>query len=297
MKLDLTGPNTLLITPFMSNGYFDTLSFKKLINFVLNEGATGLILLGSTGEFFGLTHSERMTIIKEGISHIDKKVPVTVGIGSDGTAGSIELAKFAEKSGADCLMVIPPIYFDTSPNAQIKHYVTIAKEVDIPIMLYDGANGIRVTPEITAKAHRMASNISYIKIASPDPRLFPMFKQIIPQVIPIVGEDMMLLQGLKAGGMTSSTAIGNILPKQITQLHKAFRNGDIDTARKISINLAPITMNLSIPKTLFIAKFKYILFKNGVIDSDFVRSPLIPLTNAERTQIDEDVQPSIRLLL
>ncbi|WP_292767430.1 dihydrodipicolinate synthase family protein [Microbacterium sp. UBA3486] len=291
MTLDLTGANTLLVTPFRADGTLDDRSLERLINHVIDGGARGIILLGSTGEFFGLTHEERLRVIRSGVAYVDQRVPVTVGVGSDGAAESIELSAAAESAGADCIMVIPPIYFDTSAAAQLAHYTAVAASTELDVMLYDGSNGIRLDPEVLRRAHDTAPNIRYAKIATADPALFEAYRDAAPAVTTIVGEDMMLFQGLRAGGRGSATAIGNILPREIAALHDAFENGHVDAAYEIATRLSPVTMYLSIPKGGFIAKFKQILALQGVIESDHVRAPLRALTDEQKSELTHDVLP------
>lgn len=291
MTLDLTGANTLLVTPFHADGSIDELSLRRLIDHVIEGGARGVILLGSTGEFFCLTHDERIRVTRAGIAHVAGRVPVTVGVGSDGTAETIELTATAENAGADCVMVIPPIYFDSSADPQIAHYTAVAASTTLDVMLYDGSNGIRLTAPVLEQAGRQAPNIKYAKIATADPTLFRIFREAAPSITTIVGEDMMLFQGLRAGGRGSATAIGNILPRQIAALHRAHENGDAEEAYRIATWLSPVTMFLSVPKGGFIAKFKHILALEGIIESDRVRAPLLPLTVEGRAEIVQDVLP------
>ncbi|AJM77129.1 dihydrodipicolinate synthase family protein [Rathayibacter toxicus] len=293
MNLDVTGANTLLITPFHTDGSLDERSLERLIDHVIDGGARGVILLGSTGEFFGLTHDERLRVIGSGVSHVAGRVPVTIGVGSDGTAETIALAAAAQAAGADCVMVIPPIYFDTAAGAQLAHYDAVAASTDLDVMLYDGSNGIRLSPEVLCRANAQKPNIRYAKIATADPALFDTYRQAAPTVTTIVGDDMMLFQGLRAGGRGSATAIGNILPREIAALHTAHENGQVDEAYRIATRLSPVTMFLSVPRGSFIAKFKLILARQGIIDSDRVRPPLLPLAEAQRAEVIHDVMPLV----
>lgn len=222
-------------------------------------------------------------------------MPVTVGVGSDGTALSLALAEEMTNLGADCLLVIPPIYFDHSFEAQLTHYVTLAASTSLPIMLYDGSNGISVPPSVVKAACQEARNIRYIKVATPDPRIFADYRREVPEVTPIVGDDMMLLPGLLAGGEGSATAIGNLVPTKVADLHRCVVEEDLDQAHLIAADLAPITMFLSMPKPQFIVKFKEILYSKGIIASPFVRPPLTSLSERDRQNLM--VQASLKRLL
>lgn len=133
-------------------------------------------------------------------------------------------------------------------DADFRLYVALPRSVTIDIMLYDGANGVHLTLETLSHVKMAAPNVRYVKIASQDPSLFILFAERVPDVLSIVGDDMMLLQGLSQGGQGSATAIGNILPRRISALHGFFLEADMDSVRQTAVFLAPITMMLSIPK-------------------------------------------------
>lgn len=293
MNIDLSGANTLALTPFTAAGALDFSSLRRLLNYVIEGGAKGIISLGSTGEFFGLSHDERLEVISATTAIVESRVPLTVGVGSDGTAETISLVQAAERSGADCVMVTPPIYFDSPPSAQVQHFTAVAASTELPVMLYDGSNGIRIHPDVLTEVNRRSPNVKYIKVATQDPAVYRAYVAAAPSVVPIVGDDMLLLQGLRAGGSGSATAIGNVLPHRITALHAAHICGRMDVARAIAQELAPFTMRASIPKGRFIANFKFILREIGILESAATRAPLVPLQTREADELLEDLLPLV----
>jgi 4-hydroxy-tetrahydrodipicolinate synthase len=104
------GTHVLLVTPFDMAYGFDDKSMHSLIDHVVSQGVQGVVALGTTGEFFTLAPRERAAVIDTVVSAVAGRVAVTVGVGADSTSGAVELAQHAQAAGADCVMVLPPLY-------------------------------------------------------------------------------------------------------------------------------------------------------------------------------------------
>jgi 4-hydroxy-tetrahydrodipicolinate synthase len=286
MDIITNATHTLLVTPFDQYGELDTPSLSSLIDFTLGAGAAGVVALGTTGEFFTLTPMERHEVMKHVVDHVGGNAPVTVGVGADGTAGAVALAQHAQDAGADCIMVLPPLYFDLSPEAQIHHFTTVANSVNTPVMLYDGAGGIPVSHDVIAAVAKEAGNVKYAKLALPDPSRVRAVVTAAPGVIPLAGDDTTLVAALRNGARGSAIATGNIQAREVTEVHRAFDVGDITSAaEKFAASLAPSIMATSTPKTEFIARFKEVLAAKGIIASAHIRSPLRPVDPEDRDEL------------
>ncbi|GAA3797916.1 4-hydroxy-tetrahydrodipicolinate synthase [Streptomyces coacervatus] len=285
MELSMSGANTLLVTPFDADWELDLPSLTSLTEYVLAGGVHGVIALGSAGEFFALSTQERVQVMKHVVQTVDGRVPVTVGIGADSTANAIELGLQAQAAGADCVLVVPPMYFDQSPEAQVIHFTAILNALDIPAMLYDGAGGVSITPDTIARVAAQAPNAQYVKVATPDPQRSAEILKAAPTVTPFAGDDMLLLAALRNGALGSATAIGNLEPKTLSDLHTAHLEGDLKRATALYAQLAPAIMATSAPKVEFIVRIKAILAAAGVIATDRVRSPLHGLDQEARDEL------------
>ncbi|QLE74606.1 dihydrodipicolinate synthase family protein [Streptomyces rectiverticillatus] len=293
MVLTSGSANALLFTPFDASGAFDAGSMASLIDFALDGGADGVIALGTAGEFFTLSVAEHAEVMRCVVRHTAGRVPVTVGVGAIGPASASELAQFASSAGADCAMVLPPLYFERSPAAQVQHFMAVARSTDIPMMLYDGAGGIAIPPEVIATVAERAPHVRYVKVASTDPQRIRDLADKVPAVLPFAGEDTALLGALSAGAAGSTLATSSILPGAVAALHKAYAKGGAAAASSLFFStLAPVIMTLSTPRWEFIARSKEVLAAMGVIATAHVRPPLCRITR----RAHEDLMTAMREL-
>lgn len=130
------GCGTALVTPFTNEGVnFEEL--RKLIEFQILEGADSLIICGTTGESSTMSLEEKKSVIDYSIKIANKRIPIIVGTGGNNTKEVISLSKFAEKAGADALLIVTPYYNKTTQKGLVIHYSKIAENVRIPIVLYN----------------------------------------------------------------------------------------------------------------------------------------------------------------
>jgi 4-hydroxy-tetrahydrodipicolinate synthase len=200
---------------------------------------------------------------------------VTVGVGAVATAEAADYSRHAESVGANCVMVLPPLYFDFSPESQIEHLLTIAKSTNLPVMLYDGAGGIAVPVAVIEVVARQAGNIRAVKLALPDPARVTELVRNVPDVVPLAGSDPTLVAALENGARGIAIATAMIQPEEIVALYSSFRHGDVEQAHSIfATAIMPSVVATSTPKHEFIARFKEVLLEQGTISSATVRRPL-----------------------
>ncbi|MFI6640500.1 dihydrodipicolinate synthase family protein [Streptomyces sp. NPDC050504] len=290
-ELRTGGTHVLLVTPFLPDHERDRESLSSLIEHVLDAGADGVIALGTTGEFFTMTAAERADTVDEVVELVRGRVAVTVGVGSDSTAEAVKLARHAQTAGADCVMVLPPFYFAKSADAQLAHFSAVAEAVDIPVMIYDGADGIEVDATTVAALAQEFDNVKYVKMALPAPQRVAELRRLAPQVTVFAGDDATLVSALRLGAAGSAIATGNFLPKEVIALHAAANSGDWDKASEVfADSLLHGVAATANPKNQFIARIKAVLAAQGVIAHATVRPPLAQLKPYET----EDLLASVR---
>ncbi|TDB82243.1 dihydrodipicolinate synthase family protein [Micromonospora sp. KC721] len=285
-ELPVHATHALLVTPFTDEHALDRRSMRSLVDFVLTTGAQGVVALGTTGEFFTMRPDERVEVMETVIDAVAGRVPVTVGVGADSTASAVALARQAREAGADCVMVPPPFYFARSAAAQRLHFTTVASAVDLPVMIYDGADGIEVETATIASVAEAAPNVRYVKLALPKPDKVAEVVARVPHLVAFAGDDVTLVEALRAGAVGSAIATANIQSADLSKLHAAHASGDLAGATALFAGrLAATVLATGNPKSEFIARFKEVLTALGVIQSATVRPPLSPISARAREDL------------
>lgn len=166
-KTIFTGCATAIATPMHTDGSINYEEFGKLIDWQIENGIDGIVICGTTGESATMTDEEHREVIRYGIEHVNHRVPVIAGAGSNDTAYAVELSKEAEKMGADALLQVTPYYNKASQRGLVKHFSAIADAVNIPIVLYNVPSRTGVNIGIDAyKELAKHPNITAVKEAS-----------------------------------------------------------------------------------------------------------------------------------
>ena len=160
------GCGTALVTPFTNDG-IDFEELRKLIEFQILEGVDSLIICGTTGESSTMSLDEKKSVIEFSIRVANNRIPIIVGTGGNNTKEVINLSKFAEKAGADALLIVTPYYNKTTQKGLLVHYSKIAENVNIPIILYNvpSRTGVNIEPNTCLELSKIP-NIVAVKEAS-----------------------------------------------------------------------------------------------------------------------------------
>lgn len=232
-----------IITPFTKDDEIDCDGLACNIQFLSEAGISGIVPCGTTGESATLSMAEHNEVIDCVIEH--SSVPVIAGTGSNNTTEAIELTKHAEDAGADAALLITPYYNKPNDSGLIKHFISVAESVEIPIILYNvpGRTKLNMSPEVTARLAEV-SNIVGIKEASGN-------LQQVSRVIELTqgagldfdvlsGDDALTLPILSLGGCGVISVAANLVPGRVVEMVKAFNRGDLDRARRIHFELLPL---------------------------------------------------------
>lgn len=238
----LKGAYTALITPFKENMKVNYTKLEELIEYQIGNEIDGLVICGTTGESATLSISEKKKVIKFAIEKINKRVPVIIGTGSNNTKTAIEMSKYAERAGADGLLLVTPYYNKTTQKGLIEHFSEIAHSVHIPCVLYNvpSRTGVNLEPD-TVSVLASIDNIVGIKEASNN---FSKIAEIISKVPAsfdvISGNDDTILPLLSLGGTGVISVLSNIFPKEVHMLCKAFELGDVSYAKDLQLKFTPL---------------------------------------------------------
>ncbi|MBC6695842.1 4-hydroxy-tetrahydrodipicolinate synthase [Terrisporobacter mayombei] len=234
------GSAVALITPFDENGKVDFEKLSELVEYHIENGTDAIVACGTTGEASTLSDEEQLETIKYIIEKVNKRIPVIAGTGGNDTNHSIELSKKAEEYGADALLIISPYYNKANKSGLRKHFVTIAENVNLPIILYNvpSRTGVNIPPSLVADLARSVENIVAIKEACGDLAQVTEICRLVPEGFAVYsGNDDSILPLLSVGGAGVISVLANICPQETHDLVEKFHDGDIEGSRKLQLGM------------------------------------------------------------
>ena len=270
------GSYVALITPFKENGELDEYKIRELVNYHIENGTSGIVPCGTTGEAPTLTFSEHEKVIKIVVEEVKGRIQVIAGAGSNNTNRAIELTKYAKELGADAALSTCPYYNKPSQRGLYEHYKKIAEEAKFPIMLYNvpSRTGVNIESETVAKLAEIPEIVA-IKEATGSLEHMIKIQDLCGDKIEILsGEDHLILPMLSIGAKGVVSVVANIMPKEMSDLIASFLNKDFDKAYKLHTDLYDVSRNMFIEGNPVTVKTAMKIL--GKVNNDDVRLPLLP---------------------
>jgi len=236
------GSIVALVTPFKNNKVDET-TLRKLVKFHIDNGTSGIVPCGTTGESPTLDYDEHDRVIEICIEAANGKIPIIAGTGSNSTAEAITITKHAAKAGADASLQVSPYYNKPTQKGLYEHFKAIAESVDIPIILYNIASrtGVNILPETMAKLARDCKNIVGVKESSGDLDQMARIKALCPSDFQLIsGDDSLTLPIMAIGGIGIISVVANIAPKDVANMVDEFLKGNMKEAQRLHYKLLPL---------------------------------------------------------
>ena len=233
-----TGSGVAIVTPF-TNETVNLGALGRLLDFQLENGTDAVIVCGTTGEATTMSYRERMRAVEFCVEHVDGRVPVIAGSGSNSTETAIALSRDAERAGADGLLVVTPYYNKASQKGLIRHYTAIADAVDRPVILYDvpSRTGVTIAPETYAELAKHP-NINGVKEAGGNFSNIQKTRNLCPADFSIwSGNDDETAAICMLGGRGVISVVANVLPAQMHRLTELCLANDYAAAGKLQLEL------------------------------------------------------------
>ncbi len=283
----IEGIQVLLSTPMTAGGALDYESTNRLIEHVIRGGVQGIILLGSTGEFFSLSEAERKQFVERAAVRIGGRVALGVCPGMPGTETAIDLARHAESCGADYLLVPIPFYFANTLAGIVDFYTRVARSVSIPVMPYDGGGGNSLDMEMWRRIVEANPNITLAKITVPlPPKIKWLHEEFGGRVAAFGGSDQTILLALANGAPGLTVAGANVVPEAFVRMLELYRGGQRDEARRLYYQrISPMNVIAVPAHTEFIQCYKQALYWMGILASPHTRGPMMPLDEARKQEL------------
>ncbi|MAX16591.1 MAG: 4-hydroxy-tetrahydrodipicolinate synthase [Nitrospina sp.] len=278
------GSFVAIVTPF-KNGEVDAAALRDLIEFHIANGTNGIVPCGTTGESATLSHAEHEEVIRLSVETCKGRIPVLAGTGSNATQEAIELTLRAQKIGADGALLITPYYNKPTQEGLFQHFSIVAKETDIPIILYNvpSRTSINMLPRTVARLSSV-NNIVGIKEASGSlVQVSEIIDSCGPDFEVISGEDPLTWPILAIGGKGVISVTANLVPDKFAKLVDAARTGDVETAKALHYELLKLNDIMFIETNPIPVKAALALM--GRIQNEF-RAPLCPPSEESLSQLN-----------
>ena len=231
---------TAMVTPFGPDGSLDTAAAKKLATHLVDAGCDGLVVSGTTGESPTTDDAEKIALLGAVLETVGDRARVIAGAGTYDTAHSVRLAKACAAEGAHGLLVVTPYYSRPPQAGLLAHFTAVADATELPVVLYDIPPRSVVPIEFdTIRALATHPNIVAVKDAKGD---LSGAAQVMADtgLAYYSGDDALNLPWLAMGATGFISVIGHLAPGQLRDMLSAFESGDVATARKVNVGLAPL---------------------------------------------------------
>ncbi|MDA9838061.1 4-hydroxy-tetrahydrodipicolinate synthase [Candidatus Pelagibacter sp.] len=285
------GSNVALITPFKNNS-LDEEAYIKLIHFHMDNGTSGLVPAGTTGESPTLNHDEHQRVIDLCINESSGKIPVIAGTGSNSTEEAISLTSHAEKAGANGALIVTPYYNKPTQEGLYQHYKAINDKCGIPIIIYNipGRSVIDMSVDTMARLFEL-KNIVGVKDATGDlDRVDQQLSKMGKEFIQMTGNDENAFEFNKRGGVGAISVTANIAPKLCSDFQKlsvSKNENDLIEAKKLDNILQPVHDAMFVESNPSPVKFGAKLMN---LCDDEVRLPLVKVTDGAKTIIKKALE-------
>ena len=281
----LTGSQVALVTPMNEDDSIDWDATTKLIEWHIASGTDVILAVGTTGESPTLTHQEHNEFVTYVVEKVGGRIPVIAGAGSNSTIEAIELSQHAQKCGADAALSVVPYYNKPTQSGLVKHFAEIAKNADIPQLLYNVPSRTitDLLPETVAEIAEY-KNIIGIKEASGDVSRVAKLRSLCGEnFILLSGDDYTCCDFILAGGDGCMSVTANIAPTAVSRMcHLAMEN-KADEARKLQESIMPIHEAMYLEPNPIPVKHALFL-KNRIKNA--IRLPLTTMTDAHIPELE-----------
>jgi len=279
--MNFTGVMPAMTTAFDANFNVDHGFVARHAQWLIENGCSGIVCLGSLGESSTLRFEEKLAILKTVVLALDGKAPVVAAISALSTAESIELAQAAHRAGCQGLMILPPYVYKGDWRENKAHVAAILKATPLPGMLYNNpvAYGVDYRPEQIAELAAEHANLAAVKESSTDVRRVSAIRALIGDRLQIcVGVDDAIVEGIAAGALGWVAGLVNAFPRESVDLFNLARQGRTAEAFELYRWFLPLLRMDTVPK--FIQLIKQVQQEAG-IGSARVRPPRLEIVNEE----------------
>ena len=273
----LTGSLVAIATPMQEGGALDLPALRKLIDFHIANGTSGIVVVGTTGESPSVDFEEHCLLIKTAVEKVDGRVPVIAGTGANSTREAIELQAFAKQAGAHMTLSVVPYYNRPTQEGIYQHYKKIAESVDLPLILYNvpGRTVADMSNDTTLRLAEVPGIVGIKDATGSMERAADLLRRAPKNFSLYTGDDASAMPFLLLGGHGVISVTANVAPKLMHEMCVAAFDGNLARARELNNALLPLHSKLFVEANPI--PVKWACAELGLIPSG-LRLPLTPLS-------------------
>jgi 4-hydroxy-tetrahydrodipicolinate synthase len=272
------GSIVAIVTPF-KEGKVDEETYRKLIEFQIENGTSAIVPCGTTGESATLSMEEHSRVIDIAVEAVSKRVPVIAGTGGNSTSEAIELTEHAKKAGADATLQVTPYYNKPTQEGLFQHFKAIAKAVPLPQVLYNlpGRTSVNMLPETVARLADLPEVVAIKEASGSLGQMAEIVNLAGDNITLLSGDDNVTLPVLSIGGKGVVSVVANIVPRDTADMVNAWEQGDSKKAKALFYKLFPLCQAMFYETNPIPVKTSLALM--GQVQ-DEMRLPLVPMAPA-----------------
>jgi 4-hydroxy-tetrahydrodipicolinate synthase len=273
-----TGSLVAIVTPMFEDGRLDLDALKKLIDFHVDAGTDGIVIVGTTGESPTVNVDEHCLLIKTTVEHVAKRVPVIAGTGANSTAEAIELTAKAKSLGADACLLVAPYYNKPSQEGLYQHFKAVAEAVAIPQILYNvpGRTGCDLTNDTVVRLAQVPNIVGIKDATGGIERGTDLLLRVPAEFAVYSGDDATSLALMLLGGKGVISVTANVAPKLMHEMCVHALKGDVAAAKAANAKLFALHQKLFVEANPI--PVKWVLQQMGLIATG-IRLPLVNLSS------------------
>lgn len=278
-----------LVTPFQKgsdgkNGKIDERALRKLVDFHVREGTRALVPVGTTGESATLTHEEHERVIRIVVEQAAKRIRVLAGTGSNSTEEAVSLTRVAREIGADGALVITPYYNRPTQEGLFRHYETLARQVEFPMVIYNVPvrTGVNMLPETIARLAGIPEYVGVKEASGNMGQVVDLFHLLDRRMAVYSGDDLLTYPILALGGLGTISVSANLVPRKIAEMCDLALGGNLAGALGVHNRLVALHRALGLETNPI--PIKTAMAAAGMIDSE-MRLPLVPMESGTRAKL------------
>lgn len=279
------GSIVAIVTPF-KDGKVDEEAFRNLIEFHIQNGTDAIVPCGTTGESATLSFEEHNRVIEITVDQVKGRVPVIAGTGGNSTQEAIELTKHAKKVGADATLQVTPYYNKPTQEGLYQHFKAIAKEVPLPMVLYNvpGRTGVNLLPETVARLSELKEVVAIKEASGNLVQMTEIVNLVGDRIALLSGDDTILVPVLSIGGKGVISVVANIAPKETAEVVRLWEQGRVKESQELFLKLFPLCQAMFYETNPIPVKTALSLM--GMIQEEF-RLPLCKMGEGNKRKLQE----------